>query len=164
MVDARFEDVRYSDRPLRLLMQDAGDVPVASALVQDAVGLSEDISWMPRRRRMTLLVNRFRWEDKDDAERQGRVFERVRSALVFDGVLRARVRGLDPRERDVAFAVLSLTFEPGDDGAGTILLTLAGDGDIALDVEAVDARLVDLTKPWAARAADAPDHGIDNDD
>jgi hypothetical protein len=119
---------------------------------------------MRRRRRFAVLLNRFRWEDRAAAERAGRPFERVRAFLVFDNVLAVRARGIDPRQRDVALSILKIDFAPeADEGAagGRITIALAGGGEVALEVECIEARLVDLTRPWEARAAHAPDHGMD---
>ena len=157
--DARFEDVSFSDQPLRLSILSPEDLEIASALLQDAVGLAGEISWMPRRHRLAVLVNRFRWEDRDAAASQRREFERVRTAVVFDSVLAVRASGLDPREKDMVYSILRVSFEPGEDGAGTVVIDLAGDGAVALDVECLDARLLDLSRPWATRAE--PGHDLD---
>jgi len=161
MTDARFEDAGFADQPLRLAIQEPDDLPVVSALIQDAVGLAGEISWMPRRRRLAILLNRFRWEDREAAEKQRRGFERVRSALVFDSVRAVRTSGLDPAEKDMIYAVLQISFAPGEDGAGTVTLDLAGDGMLALDVECLDGRVIDLSRPWLANASGAPDHELD---
>lgn len=147
--DARFED--GAERPLRLKAESAEDIAVLSALVQDAVAQTSEIAWSRRRRRFALLVNRFRWEDAPAAERQGRAFERVRALLVVEGVLQARTSGVDPADRDLVLELLALVFEPGEDGAGTLRLVLAGDGEIALDVECIDVSLTDVTRPYEAR-------------
>lgn len=157
--DARFLDVAPSDQPLRLGIASAEDLQIASALMQDCVGLTGEISWMPRRRRLALLVNRFRWEDREAAERQRRAFERVRTALVFDSVLAVRASGLNPSDKDTVYSVLRMTFEEADPPAGTLTLDLAGDGALALDVECLDGQIVDLSRPWAAQGA--PDHKLD---
>ena len=154
--DARFED--GAEAPLRLRAEGAEDLTVISALLQDAVGQSGDIAWMPRRRRLAMLVNRFRWEDAARAERQGRPVERVRAMLVIDGALRVRAGGIDPRARDLVLSLLALGFEPGEDGAGTLRLILAGDGEIAIDVEAIDVSLKDVTRPYAAPSGRRPSH------
>ena len=86
--DARFED--GAERPLRLRAETAEDLAVISALVQDAVGQTSDIAWMPRHRRFTLLLNRFRWEDSARARRQNRPFERVRCLLTIESATRVR--------------------------------------------------------------------------
>lgn len=154
--DARFED--GVDAPLRLRAEGAEDLTVISALLQDAVGQSGDIAWMPRRRRLAMLVNRFRWEDAPRAELQGRPVERVRAMLVIDGALRVRASGIDPRARDLVLSLLALGFEPGEDGAGILRLMLAGDGEIAVDVEAVEVSLRDVTRPYAAPSGRRPAH------
>ncbi len=162
--DAGFEDARFSDgaeRPLRLRAEAAEDLEVISALVQDAVAQTSEISWAPRQRRFALLLNRFRWEDAPAATRQRRPFERVQAVLSVESVLRARGGGLDPRDRDLVLDVLALVFEPGADGAGTLRIVLAGDGEIELEVECLDLSLTDVTRPYEAVSAGAPSHDTD---
>jgi hypothetical protein len=159
MADARFEDA--ADAPLHLVARDAGDLAVLSALVQDAVFPVGEMRWQKGRRRFALLINRFRWEDRDAAERAGRRFERVQSLLVVDEVLSVRTQGLDRRERDLVLSLLSITFEPGEDGTGRVLLTLAGDGALALQVEALEVTLKDVTRPYLAPSGHAPKHPVD---
>ncbi len=154
--DARFED--GAEQPLRLRAETPEDLAVMSALLQDAVAQTSEITWAPRRRRFSLLVNRFRWEDAAAAARQGRPFERVRAILAIDSVLEARSNGVDPADRDLVLEILALVFEPAADGAGTLRLILAGDGEIALDVECLDLRLADVTRPYLAQARRAPAH------
>lgn len=146
--DARFEDA--AERALRLTAETPEDLSVIAALAQDALGKVENVQYMPRRRRFSLLLYRFRWEDADNAEAERRAFERVAAALTIDDVIRARAAGIDPGKRDTVLNLLTLTFEPGEDGAGRMVLTCSDDVVIQLDVECVNVRLVDLTRPWAA--------------
>ncbi|MEM7210393.1 MAG: DUF2948 family protein [Pseudomonadota bacterium] len=161
MDDARFEDGASPDAPLRLMVETDEDLKIASALIQDAIGTTGDISWMPRRRRMVMALNRFRWEDREAAERQRRPYERVRTTLVIDSVMSVRTRGLDPNDKELTFSVLGFTFAPGEDGAGQLLIPLAGDGDLALEVECLDLRMSDVSRPWVAKAG-APDHKLED--
>lgn len=154
--DARFEE--GAEGALRLRAESEQDLPVISALIQDAVVLVSQIAWTPRRRRFSLLARRFRWEDAPAAERQRRPFERVQSILTLAGALRVRASGLDPRDRDGVIALLSLTFAPAADGAGAVRLTLAGNGAIDVDVECLDVTLQDVSRPYAARSGKAPGH------
>ena len=151
--DARFED--GAERALRLRAEDAEDLAVIAALVQDAVLPGAEIGWDRTRRRFSCLVNRFRWEDKV----QGRSPERVRSLLVIEDVMALRHQGL-AREtlRDAVLSLLSITFEPGADGAGRMVLTFAGDGAVAADVEAVNVTLQDVTRPYLAPSGKVPSH------
>lgn len=154
--DARFED--GAERPLRLRAEDAGDIEVVSALVQDAVLTAADMSWDRGKRRFSLLVNRFRWEDVPAALRRGREFERVRAILAVDDVSRVARQGLDPKDGGTVLSLLALGWEPGEDGTGRLVLTFSGDGAVALDVEAVNLVLQDVTRPYAAPSGKAPKH------
>lgn len=156
MTDARFQD--GGEEPLRLVAQDAEDLKVVSALVQDAVLPVTELSYDAKRRRFALLLNRFRWEDRQEAERVGRAFERVRSVMVVEDVLKVRTMGLERTDRDLVLSLLSLDFAAGTDGTGRLTLTLAGDGAIALDVEALDLRLEDVTRPYRAPSGKVPRH------
>ena len=105
-----------------------------------------------------MLLNRFRWEDRAAAERVGRGYERVRSLLVIEHVERVRSQGLEPGDTAMVLSLLSLSFEPGPDGAGRVVLTLAGDGAVAVEVEALEVTLKDVTRPYVAPSHRAPDH------
>ncbi|WP_170350214.1 DUF2948 family protein [Ruegeria atlantica] len=156
MTDASFHDGR--EAPLNLGAEDAEDLQVISTLAQDAVFPVTEITWQPSQRRFGLLLNRFRWEDKDAATRRDRPFERVQAVLVFDSVLSVASQGIDRRDKEMVMSLLSIDFEAGEDGAGQVLLTLAGDGAIRLKVEALDATLKDVTRPYKAPSGQAPHH------
>ena len=155
--DARFEDA--GEAPLRLKALDAEDLSVLSALVQDAIFPGSEMRWLPQERRFALLLNRFRWEDIDAATKRGRQVERVQSVLAVEDVMKVRSQGIDRREADTILSILAVAFTPGEDGAGTVELTLAGDGAIALDVEALEIVLKDVTRPYIAPSQKMPDHG-----
>ena len=154
--DATFEEGR--EAPLNLGALDADDLRVISSLVQDAVFPVVEMTWQASRRRFAVLLNRFRWEDEAAARLRGRAYERVRSLLVVDNVLRVASQGVDRSDKDVILSLLSVDFEPGEDGTGVVLLTLAGDGAIRLDVEALEVTLKDVTRPYQAPSGKAPHH------
>ena len=156
MTDAKFED--GGEGPLRLVAQDADDLKVISTLVQDAVLPVTEMTFDPRRHRFALLLNRFRWEDRAEAERVGRAYERVRSMLVVEDVLKVQSFGFDRADRDLVLSLLDIGFAAGADGTGRLTLTLAGDGAVALDVEALDLRLDDVTRPYRAPSGKVPRH------
>lgn len=156
--DARFED--GGEAPLNLGALDGEDLAVLSALAQDAVFPATEMQWRAGERRFALLVNRFRWEDAPKAERRGRPVERVQTVLVVDNVLGVASQGIDRKDGDTILSLLSVTFEPGEDGAGHVLLTLAGDGAIRLWVEALEVTLKDVTRPYKAPSGKAPTHDL----
>ncbi|MCH2164801.1 MAG: DUF2948 family protein [Marinovum sp.] len=154
--DASFEDGKES--PLNLGALDVEDLQVLSALAQDAVFPNKEMTWQPKARRFALLVNRFRWEDLTAAERRLRKPERVQSLLVFDHVLRVASQGVDRKDGDTVLSLLSIAFEAGEDGTGDLILTLAGDGAIKLEVEALEVSLKDVTRPYVAPSGQTPTH------
>ena len=157
--DATFED--GAEKPLRLIAQDKEDLQVLSALLQDSVLPITELKWEGGRRRFSLLLNRFRWEDVPAAERRGRSFERVQALLTIDHVLRVKSQGLVRDDHDTVLSLLAITHEPGEDGAGRVILTFAGDGALRLETEALEAALTDVTRPYLAPSKAKPEHPAD---
>ncbi|KFE35526.1 DUF2948 family protein [Thioclava atlantica] len=156
MRDAKFEDVGEGAIALRAETED--DLAVIAALAQDAVLPITEIAWEAKSRRLALLLNRFRWEDKAQAEAEKRPYERVRALLVISDVTRIASMGIDRSDRDLVLSILDVTFEAKEDGAGRVVLTLAGDGAIAADVECLDVDLRDVERPYRAPSGQAPHH------
>lgn len=151
--DARFEDGR--ETPLNLGALDEDDLKVISALVQDAVFPASEMTWRPRERRFALLLNRFRWEDRG-RDRHGP--ERVQSVLAVDNVQKVASQGVPRGDADTILSLLAIDWRPGDAPGGVLELQLAGDGAIRLEVEALEATLRDVTRPYRAPSRKAPDH------
>ena len=151
--DAKFEDGR--EAPLNLGAMEEDDLKVISSLAQDAVFPITEMTWQPSKRRFGLLLNRFRWEDRGLARHWP---ERVQSLLVVDNVLRVASQGIDRSDKDTILSLLAITFEPGSEGAGHVLLTLAGDGALRLEVEALEVTLKDVTRPYRAPSGQVPHH------
>lgn len=149
--DARFEDA--APRPVALRAQDGDDLAVIATLTQDAVFPIAEMTWDRRRRRFALLLNRFRWE-----EATANPPERVQAVLVIDDALHVATQGFERSARDLVLSVLTLTWTPSEDGMGQITITLAGDGAIAVDVEALDVTLRDVTRPYVAPSGKTPHH------
>src|SRR5690625_1943186 len=157
-------DAEFSDQPLRLAARAAEDLPVISALLQDAVGSVGETSWKPAQRRLVVLLKRFRWEDSARAERERRPYERVHSALIVDCAMAVRARGIDMEDREKPLALLGLQCTPDEEPpSAQLLLTLSGGSELAIDVECVDVSLADLTRPWVAHSRDAPDHPVEDE-
>ena len=158
MADASFSD--GAEKPIWLRAENAEDLAVISSLIQDSVSQNSETSWNPRKHRFALLLNRFRWEDEAAAKAQGRKFERVQSTLLIEGALKVGGEGVDPSDKEQVFNLLSLSFAASEDGAGTLSLILSGDGAIHVEVECIDVTLTDVSRPYIARAKQAPDHPV----
>ena len=141
-------------RELRLIAEDASDLEVISSAVQDAVLKAENIKFDRKRRRLTLEVNRFQWEEAGGKRGPQ---ARVRSILAFDSVLSVKTRAVSKADPDMVYALLSLSFDPADEPpGGKISILFSGDGELALEVEALDVTLLDSSYEWATRHR--PDH------
>lgn len=137
---------------LKLLAEDAADLEIVSAAMQDALLRVADISVDKKQRRFTVMMNRFRWEATD-----GGANERIRSALSLEGVLGVRSKRVRQDAPEALASVLSINFVPDDEPpGGTVRLMLAGGGEIAVQVECLEARLLDLGEAW--RTPRRPDH------
>ena len=67
---------------------------------------------------------------------------------------------VDRSDPDMVFSLLALEWTPAEDGMGRLELVLAGDGAIALEVEALEITLKDVTQPYGAVSGKTPDHGV----
>lgn len=142
-----------SETGLRLLAQDGEDLKILSAAVQDGVARLGDMQFDARERAFTIALNRFRWEQGERRK------ERVRTVLRFDGVLAVRSRNLRKGADDAVVEILAVAFEPdpGDENPGGVVrVILAGGGELRLEAEVLEARLMDVSPPWPARRR--PDH------
>lgn len=141
-------------RALRLIAEDSADLEVISSAVQDAVLKAENIKYDRKRRRFSLEINRFQWEDSRPRRGpQGR----VRSLLAIDGVLSVKSRAVNKADPDMVLSLLSLSFAPDQEPpGGRLSILFSGDGELALDVEAIDVTLLDSTYEWTTR--NRPDH------
>lgn len=154
--DASFED--GAEKPVQLVAVDQADLEIISGLIQDGVFQGAEMSWLPEKRRFAILLNRFRWEDVDQAKARHRPFERVRTVLAFEDVEKVASQGVNPKDKETILSILSLQFEPKEDGSGRLVLTLAGDGAIGIEVECVNVTLQDVTRPYIAPSKHVPHH------
>ena len=156
MTDARFED--GADTPLRLIAFSVEDLQVISSLVQDAVLPIGEMQWSPGKRRFAMLLNRFRWEDIKDEKSEGQVYERVQSVLAFEDVQNIQTQSIDRKDDNLIISILEISFYALEDGMGFYPITLAGDGVIRLNVEALEVTLQDVTSPYKAPSGLKPNH------
>lgn len=142
-----------SARKLVLAAEDAEDLEIVSARLQDAVALVKDLVYLPKARRFVALFNRFKWESA-----QARTTTRVRAGLRIDAVLSAKSFRLRRNAPEAVASLLAIRFHPngGEDPGGAIELVFAGGGSLRLEVECIDAELADIAGEWTALGR--PDH------
>lgn len=169
--------------PLRLRAEDAEDLAILAAALQDAIVPVREIAYFLEDRVFALVANRFMWEvgerrdltlpaggdpdgfgsDEDDARieemRQtgGPLFLRTLSGLAIAHVAKVQSRGVDLKERGRFLNLLTL-FVDGDE----LRLEFSDDVSIRLQVDGMDVRLRDLGEPWPT--ASCPDHPLEEED
>jgi hypothetical protein len=139
---------------LTLAAEDAEDLEIMSARLQDAVAPLKELVWLPKKRRFAALFNRFVWED-----RRRNTNLRVLSLLHFDDVLSVQSKQIKIGAPDTVVSLLAIEFKPndGEDPGGVVELLFSGGGTIRLKVECIDAGLTDVGGEWAARGRPAHD-------
>jgi len=138
---------------LRLKAEDAEDVSVLSAVLQDALVAVGEMAWLGDEHRFVLVANRFRWEPEAVAPRRN--FERTLSGLRVDTVRGVQRRGFSPRDAERILVLLAIRAEDG-----VLTFDFAGGGAVRLEVERVLCHLDDLGEPWPTRWR--PSHPIDD--
>lgn len=138
-------------QPLRIFAEDADDLTIISASVQDAVTKAENLRYEARHHRFAIELNRFRWEEAAGKKKR-EPKTRVRSLLAIDGVLSVKARGVNKADPDMVYSLLSISFTPAEEPpGGVVTLLFAGDGELALEVEAIDVSLLDSDYEWTTR-------------
>ncbi len=147
---------------LKLVALDKDDIEIVSTHVQDALVKVADILWQPREHRFVMALNRFDWmnavdargaRNRDDGPRD---YRRCRTALRFERVSACKCRDLDPSDKNAMLNLLAVEFVERDSPAGIVTLTFSGGAAIRLEVECLEAELVDLGEVFAAVLC--PDH------
>ena len=134
--------------PLRLRAEDAEDLAVISACLQDALVAVGDLAYDPGARVFVLVANRFRWEDFYPRAGKAGPFERTLCAVTFDNVTAVAYRGFRRGEADRFLCLLALGLAP-DAGPGLAVdLDFAGHARIRLTASALRVRARDFGDPW----------------
>lgn len=137
-------------KSLHLIARSTEDAEVISALLQDAFLTRADMRLDRPRRRFAALVDRIRWEDAGTVEQEPHPGQRVRSLLTIEDVQVARTRAFEGLKQGDILSVLTLFWQPTEDGMGVLILHLSDERAVALDVEALEIRLEDVAEPQDA--------------
>jgi hypothetical protein len=135
---------------LKLRAEDADDLAVISAVVQDALISVKDLAYDRTARNFTLVANRFRWESRppnanDGAANGSAPFERTLCAVSFAEVDRVTYRGFRRSNDDRILSLLAIRI---DQKPGTINLEFSGGATLRLAVAATRVYATDIGEPW----------------
>jgi Protein of unknown function (DUF2948) len=135
--------------PVKFVALDRDDLEVISAHVQDALVKVADILWRPQENRLIVALNRFDWLSAQASHPELR---RCRSVLRFDRVTSCKCRCVNPAGKGAILNLLAIEFHETDPPAGIITLTFSGGGALRLEVECLEAELLDLGPSWPTAA------------
>jgi len=144
-------------KDLRLAAEDAADLEIVSAALQDAVTHVRDLAFLPSTRRFACVMNRFRWEGEGGDRKK--THERVRAGLHFENVVSARARNIAQDRPDGVLNLLAIRFDELNPPSGLVTLVFSGGAEVQLEVEALDAHLSDLGLVW--ETPNKPEHDLD---
>ena len=146
-------------KPLRLRAEDADDLAVISACLQDALVSVRDLSYDREARSFMLVANRFRWECGGEPAGGGEpVFERTLCGLAFEEIEGVAYRGFHRNEENRILCLLAI--RPMLDGAGgAIDLEFAAGVTVRLKASGIRCWVRDLGEPWPTTWH--PEHATD---
>jgi hypothetical protein len=131
---------------LKLRAEDADDLAVLSACLQDALVPVRDLAYVSDQKIFVFVANRFRWESGSRPVPGER--ERILCAVTFSAVAGVSYRGFRRSDEDRILALLAIRAEAESVGATAILLEFSGHAAIRLEVERIQCRAKDLGEPW----------------
>jgi len=143
---------------LKMRAEDADDLSVLSACLQDAVVLVREMRYLPGEKQFVMVFNRFRWEEMESelGEDDQPVYERVHCGICFDNVTAVRQRGIDQRNVGQIVSLLQIRA-----GGGHVDLIFSGGATVRLEVDKLLCHLQDLDEPWPTQWR--PAHPLDDE-
>jgi hypothetical protein len=131
--------------PVKFAALDRDDLEVVSTHLQDALVKVADIIWRPQEKRVIVSLRRFDWLAAQGAQPSLR---RCQSALRFERVNSCKCRSVNPHGKDAILNLLAVEFVEADPPAGAVNLIFSGGAALRLEVECLEAELVDLGPSW----------------
>ncbi len=131
---------------LKLRAQDAEDIQVIAAVLQDSIAPVCDMTYKPDEKTFIMVVHRFRWDragSLDPGQTEGPCFERICCALEVEGVEAVQRQGFDKAECDRMLELLTVL--PGPD---SLQFIFAGGAKLKLKVGPWRLRIEDFGESW----------------
>jgi hypothetical protein len=147
-----------SGTALRLRAEDAEDLAVISACLQDALVAVHDLAFVPEDHTFLLVANRFRWERALRPARGESGHQRTLCGITFGAVARASYTGFRRGEEDRILCLLAIRAQHDGEG-NAIRLTFSGGAEIRLEVARILCVAKDLGEPWPTQWQ--PEHDPD---
>jgi hypothetical protein len=139
---------------LKLRAEDADDLAVISACLQDALVPVRDLAYVPEDRTFLLVANRFRWESGLCPGPGESGYQRILCGISFSDVAAVSYSGFRRSEDGRILSLLAIRPK-----VGAILLEFSGGAAIRLQAGRILCHARDLGEPWPTRWQ--PRHDVD---
>ena len=140
--------------PIRIRAEDAEDLKIISACLQDAIVPITEIGYFPEDQNFVMVVNRFRWEAADAT------LTRTNCAVTITGVTDVKRRAIDLGDRALLLDLLAITAATKEGTADGIDLIFAGNAAIHLTAPHWRCIVEDIGEPWPAEATPSHEIGV----
>jgi hypothetical protein len=128
---------------LKLRAEDAEDLAVISACLQDALVTVRDLAYVLEDRTFLLVANRFRWEGGLGPSPGEAGHQRILCGVTFSEVAAVSYSGFRRSEDGRILSLLAVRPE-----AGAIRLEFSGGAGIRLEVTRILCHARDIGEPW----------------
>jgi hypothetical protein len=135
---------------LRLKAEDAEDLQVISAILQDAIVPLVDVTYRTKEKDFILIAQRFCREQKSD----GKCFERIRCAVHVTGVGGVQVQKIERKAANEMLELLAVMPE-----GKSLHFVFAGGGKMKLKLNDWMLFLEDFGEPWPAMCEPCHEEG-----
>jgi Protein of unknown function (DUF2948) len=139
---------------LKLRAEDAEDLAVISACLQDALVPVRDLAYVTEDRTFLFVANRFRWESGLRPAPGETGYQRTLCGISFTEVTAVSYSGFRRSEDARILSLLAIRPENG-----AVHLEFSGGAKIRLDVTRIRCRARDIGEPWPTQWQ--PRHDVD---
>ena len=143
---------------LKLRAEDADDLAVISACLQDALVAVRDLAFAPQDHSFLLVANRFCWEHRVVPESSEVGYQRTLCGLTFQAVESVSYTGFSRGDDQRILSLLAIRPQR-DGGQHAIRLEFSGGAAIRIEATRILCHAQDLGEPWPTQWQ--PRHDVD---
>ena len=139
----------FEGNNLKLIGKNQNDLKVIAAYSQDSIVKVKDIVFLKKNKTFVMIINRFMWEDAEKGI--FRENKRIRSAIKFEEVLKAKAKNINQKNKNKLLECLTIESSLIENENYEINIFFAGGAMITLMTETIEVTMHDLGKPWKVR-------------
>ncbi len=136
---------------LQLTINDTDDISILSSLTQDCLLSLCDMQYIKYDKILTMIVNRFCWEDIDDNSYIDG-YNRTHTALYFNNIDGVEMRDMDIKNKDATHNLLAITY---NDILNIISFDFSGGGVMRLKFfksSKLNCMVKDMGEAWPSKS------------